>query len=157
MVFPSGYAANLGWVQSLVRAGDVVVYDEYSHTSFRDGLSGRSGIISSPFRHNDIRSLVDLLTGLQKSPHGDVFLPIEGLYSMDGDTAPLLELKSIAQQQGVVLVVDDAHGTGVLGTMDEERIRISLTASHNEANIDELQEALSGEFDGPTSQRGLKA
>ena len=52
---------------------------------------------------------MDLLTGLQKSTHGDVLLFIEGLYSMDGDTARLLELKSIAQQQGVVLVVDDAQ------------------------------------------------
>jgi glycine C-acetyltransferase len=115
MLFPSGFAANLGWIQSLVRPGDVVVYDEYSHTSFRDGLSARSGVVSAHFRHNDLASLVDVLTGIEASARRDVFLFVEGLYSMDGDTAPLPELRSIVEERGFILVVDDAHGTGVLG------------------------------------------
>jgi glycine C-acetyltransferase len=116
VVFPTGYAANLGWVTSLVRTKDNVLFDEYCHASFIDGLK-INRIRGRAFRHNDMTHLVERLEDVSRSSNGqcDTFVVTEGVFSMDGDTARLDEILALKERYGFILVVDDAHGVGVLG------------------------------------------
>ncbi|MEW6572073.1 MAG: 8-amino-7-oxononanoate synthase [Bacillota bacterium] len=111
LVFPSGYTANMAVISALAGREDVVFCDRLCHASLLDGclLSGAKLV---RFRHNDLDSLRGLLarhTGRRR------FLITEGVFSMDGDTAPLAELHQVAVENALVFIVDDAHGTGVLG------------------------------------------
>lgn len=115
LLFPSGFAANLGWVQSLVRPNDTVIYDEYSHTSLREALRGHKRGHALAFDHNDLSSIEQALDRADRTAGSDVFVFVEGLYSMDGDIAPLPELVGLARRRGCVVAVDDAHAIGVLG------------------------------------------
>jgi len=114
VLFSSGYAANVGLVTALTGRNDVVLYDELSHASFADGLR-MSDARSVFFRHNDLLKLDELLFKHGASKAGDRFVGVEGVYSMDGDLAPLDRLVPLCKKHGAVLIVDDAHGTGVLG------------------------------------------
>ena len=120
MLFSSGYQANLAWVQGLVRAGDVVIYDELSHASFFDGLglaSSKGKIHSIAVSHNDLNSYEKALKEAKQlcNGSGQIFLTFEGVYSMDGDVCPLPGIIELAKTYGAFTVMDDAHGTGVLG------------------------------------------
>jgi glycine C-acetyltransferase len=114
VLFSSGYAANVGLVTALTGRKDVVLYDALSHASFADGLR-MSDCKSVLFPHNDGRKLDELLTKYGGSDAGDRFVGVEGVYSMDGDLAPLDVFVPMCKRHGAVLIVDDAHGTGVLG------------------------------------------
>jgi glycine C-acetyltransferase len=113
VLFGSGYAANVGLMSSIPATADVVLYDELSHASFYDGLrlGGHTGV---SFAHNDLGALEDQLEAFRDHP-GDRFVGVEGVYSMDGDLAPLDGLVALCRRYGALLVVDDAHGTGVTG------------------------------------------
>ncbi|HLP15314.1 MAG TPA: aminotransferase class I/II-fold pyridoxal phosphate-dependent enzyme [Bacteroidota bacterium] len=114
MLFSSGYNANVGLLTALLTRRDVMLFDEYSHASFVDGLSISRGH-SCMFRHNDTTQLEELLkqhTGCE----GDVFVGVEGVYSMDGDCAPLPVIVRLCRTYGARLILDDAHGTGVMGS-----------------------------------------
>ncbi|MEU2040364.1 aminotransferase class I/II-fold pyridoxal phosphate-dependent enzyme [Nocardia niwae] len=115
MVFSSGYAANVGWVTGLLRRGDVLLYDEQNHASLYDGIQlGR--VRSMAFAHNDLRHLRHRLMQIRwRNPGANVVVAVEGVYSMDGDVAPLPEIRALCDAFGAWLAVDDAHGTGVLG------------------------------------------
>jgi glycine C-acetyltransferase len=113
LVFSSGYAANVGIVSGLVNPDDMVCYDAYSHASFCDGIR-MSGAPSHRFRHNDINQLQWLLQSHRQSTT-DTFVGVEGVYSMDGDLAPLDLLIPLCKKHSAILVVDDAHGTCVMG------------------------------------------
>lgn len=113
LIFSSGYGANVGLVTGLVNSTDRVIYDAYSHASFCDGVR-MSGVQSLHFPHNDIARAEDLLR-LYSGPDHDVFVGVEGVYSMDGDLAPLDELTRMCRSRRAILMVDDAHGTGVMG------------------------------------------
>jgi len=113
LLFSSGYSANVGLVSALINHGDLVFYDEYSHASFSDGLRmARAEAIS--FKHNDMKELETLLNQKNNSS-ADIFVGVEGVYSMDGDLAPLNEVTSLCKKNKTILIVDDAHGTGVMG------------------------------------------
>jgi glycine C-acetyltransferase len=114
VLFSSGYAANVGLVTALTGRNDVVLYDELSHASFTDGLR-MSDAKSVLFGHNDVLKLDELLFKYGASKDGDRFVGVEGVYSMDGDLAPLNHLIPLCRKHGAILIVDDAHGTGVLG------------------------------------------
>jgi len=114
MIFPSGYGANVGLVTGLMGADDVVLYDVYSHASFCDGLK-MAGVNAMLFPHNDLRALRKLLERHASAQHRDLYVGVEGVYSMDGDLAPLDRLLSLCASYGARLIVDDAHGTGVMG------------------------------------------
>lgn len=114
LIFSTGYGANVGLVTGLMNAGDKVLYDAYSHASFTDGMK-MAGIQSSKFPHNDINRLQKMLDLHRGSLQNDVFVGVEGVYSMDGDLSPLNVLVPMCKRYGAILVVDDAHGTGVLG------------------------------------------
>jgi glycine C-acetyltransferase len=115
MLFSSGYAANVGWLTGLMRRGDILVHDEQSHASLIDGIQlGR--VRSTPFSHNDIDDLKLRLTHVRRrDADANVVVAVEGVYSMDGDIAPLPVIKEVCDDFGAWLAVDDAHGTGVLG------------------------------------------
>lgn len=113
VLYGSGYSANVGLMSSIPTHGDTVIYDELSHASFIDGLAlgGHTGVT---FPHNDMAALDALLESFSGQP-GDRFVGVEGVYSMDGDLAPLDELVSICKKHNAILVLDDAHGTGITG------------------------------------------
>jgi glycine C-acetyltransferase len=92
---------------------DAVYYDTYSHASFCDGIR-MAGVQSYRFPHNDLAQLTRMLENRRDSA-GDVFVGVEGVYSMDGDLAPLDMLVPLCASHGAILVVDDAHGSGVMG------------------------------------------
>ncbi|NRA67155.1 MAG: pyridoxal phosphate-dependent aminotransferase family protein [Pseudobacteriovorax sp.] len=120
MLFSSGYQANLAWAQGLVRPGDVVLYDELSHASFFDGLalaSSKGSIHAVRLKHNclkDYEAKLQLAQTLVEKG-GRIFLTFEGVYSMDGDVAPIVQITDLAKKYGAFTVLDDAHGAGVIG------------------------------------------
>jgi glycine C-acetyltransferase len=114
LLFSSGYAANVGLVTGLMQKSDLVLYDAYSHASLSDGIK-MAGVPAQQFTHNDIAQLRRMLEAGKGRGTGDTYVAVEGVYSMDGDLAPLKELSALCRSYGAILIVDDAHGTGVLG------------------------------------------
>ncbi len=112
LVFNSGYAANTGVISALVGRGDVIFSDRLNHASIIDGalLSGAK-LIRYP--HNDIAALATLLE--KKRGTGRCLIVTDGVFSMDGDLAPLAGLAELKSCHDALLMVDDAHGCGVLG------------------------------------------
>ena len=111
LVFNSGYVANLGLFQTVPKKQDVVLYDEYIHASIRDGL--RLGVCKSyGFRHND---LTHLRERLNKFSGQRVFVVVESVYSMDGDSPDFIDLIQLKEEFGFYLIVDEAHSIGVVG------------------------------------------
>lgn len=114
LLFNSGYAANCGFFSAVPQRGDTIFYDEASHASMKDGIR-LSFAQSFSFRHNQVPDLRNKL----KRAQGDVYVAVESLYSMDGDFAPLPELAELCQEQGLYLVVDEAHTNGLYGKKGE--------------------------------------
>jgi len=113
MIFSSGYNANLGLVTGLCTPNDILIADEYSHASFFDGVKMLRGRCYT-FKHNDTAGLEQLLIKYAKEK-ANLFVAVEGVYSMDGDMDPLDIIAPLCKKNNAVLLVDDAHGTGVLG------------------------------------------
>src|SRR5256712_8801811 len=112
LVFQSGFTANLGVLQSLVREGDVIISDELNHASIIDGIR-LSKAERSIFKHRDMD---DLERHLEQHRDKRVKLVVtDGVFSMDGDIAPLAPIFQRAEQFQELLMVDDAHASGVLG------------------------------------------
>ena len=113
IVFSSGYLANLGTISALVGQKDLVVGDKYNHSSLKNGAK-LSGATAIDYAHNDIQ---DLTTKLQKyrSHYRRCLLTTDTVFSMDGDLCPLPELLSLAEEFNCMLLVDEAHATGVMG------------------------------------------
>lgn len=112
-VFGSGYLANTGILPTLAGVGDLVLCDELSHSCIRTGasLSGADVVL---FRHNDVEHVSQLLAE-HRARHPRAVIATEGVFSMDGDLAPLAVLSDIAQRYDAWLLTDDAHGIGVVG------------------------------------------
>jgi glycine C-acetyltransferase len=109
----SGFMANLATIPALVGPEDAIFSDELNHASIIDGCRlSRAQIIRYP--HCDVRALADLLER-EASKYRRRLLVTDGVFSMDGDIAPLPELARLARQYECILMVDDAHGEGVLG------------------------------------------
>jgi 8-amino-7-oxononanoate synthase len=111
LLFSSGYMANLGTLQALLRDGDLCVQDKLNHACLLDGAN-LSGATLARYVHADVAS-----ASRQLATAGDVpaLLATDGVFSMDGDIAPLGELAALCEAQSATLMVDDAHGLGVLG------------------------------------------
>lgn len=113
VLFSSGYNANVGLLTAILNKNDLVLFDEYSHASFVDGLH-MSKARGMSFKHNDITELKKLLLE-NRNITGDLYVAVEGVYSMDGDLSPLNVIAPLCKQYNAILIVDDAHGTGVMG------------------------------------------
>jgi glycine C-acetyltransferase len=113
LVFNSGYAANLGVIPALVGAADALVSDALSHASIVDGARLSKASVHV-FPHADLDALDAALRRASRERRR-VLLAIDGVYSMDGDVAPVAEMLSLARGHGAMLLLDDAHGTGTLG------------------------------------------
>ena len=122
MIFSTGYSANLGIVTALANQNDMVIYDELSHASFLDAIR-MAHVDAAGFGHNNLEQLLSLCES-NKHKYKNLFLGIEGVYSMDGDLAPLDRIMPISKKYNAVIMLDDAHGTGILGD------RGSGTAEH---------------------------
>lgn len=112
LVFSTGMQVNLGTISAVVGRGDIVILDKEDHASIYDGAILSSGKIER-YRHNDIAQLSYLLEHLPEHP--GKLLIVDGLFSMEGDIAPLPEIIPLCKKYGVRLMVDDAHAMGVLG------------------------------------------
>jgi glycine C-acetyltransferase len=113
LAWSSGYAANLGVIPALVGKGDAVVSDALSHASIIDGCRlSRADVFV--FAHGDLAALDTVLRDAARD-HRRVLLAIDGVYSMDGDVAPVAEMVAAAKRHGAIVLLDDAHGTGTLG------------------------------------------
>lgn len=121
LVFSTGYMANLGVISALVGEGDVVYADALSHASIIDGCRLSRAAVKV-FPHNDVNALEEVLKS--ESGFRRKLVVVDGVYSMDGDLAPLSDLTKLVKNHDAMLMLDDAHGTGVLGK------RGSGTAEH---------------------------
>ncbi|MCE9648261.1 MAG: 8-amino-7-oxononanoate synthase [Parvibaculum sp.] len=113
VIFGSGYLANLGIIPSLTGAGDLILADELSHSCLLAGTK-LSGAASHIFRHNDLAHAEALLAAHRGSAKHCLILT-DGVFSMDGDLAPVMELAALANKYDAWLMTDDAHGIGVVG------------------------------------------
>ncbi len=111
MLFPSGYAGNVGAIQALMQRGDVLVIDEKCHRSIVDGVQLAGAKLAS-FRHNDSESLDEVL-----DRHSDkrCMVVLEGVYSMDGDVAHLPSLVPVCEAHDVPIYLDEAHSSLIFG------------------------------------------
>jgi len=117
LVFNSGYSANTGIIPALAGSGDMILSDELNHASIVDGARlSNAGV--KIYRHRDMNHLEKLLKTFYlsgKSKGGQSLIVTDTVFSMDGDIAPLKDIVSLAEKYNALLMVDDAHGTGVLG------------------------------------------
>ena len=110
LLYSSGYAANVGIISALMRAGDLVVTDRLSHASIIDGIALSKATVRY-FRHNDPEDLDQKLRGFQ----GRKLVIVEGVYSMDGDLADLPAIVEVAKRHGARIMIDEAHSAFLFG------------------------------------------
>jgi 8-amino-7-oxononanoate synthase len=113
LTFGSGYLANIGIIPALVGRGDLIITDRLSHASIYDGCL-LSGARTIRFRHNDLPHLEQILKE-KRSQFNNCLIVVESIYSMDGDRCPLVELVQIKKRFDFMLMVDEAHATGIYG------------------------------------------
>lgn len=111
LVFSTGFMANLGTLTTLSEPKDTIYIDKLCHASLYDGCR-LSGATIKRYPHNNLAKLEQLLNS---HTAGRSIIVTDGVFSMDGDCAPLADIKQLAVEYGSLLIVDDAHGTGVLG------------------------------------------
>ncbi|MEV0523448.1 aminotransferase class I/II-fold pyridoxal phosphate-dependent enzyme [Streptomyces sp. NPDC050439] len=123
IVYPGGYAANLGAISALVKSYDTLVVDKLNHMSITDGAR-LAGATRRIYRHNDMADLERTLEHGAGQGRGGTLIVADGVFSMHGDVCDLPEIVRLAKQYDARVMIDDAHATGVLGT------RGSGTAEH---------------------------
>jgi len=116
LVYQTGFAANAGLIPQLVGEGDLVVSDELNHGSIIDGIR-LSKAERAIFKHKNVDDLRRVLREAEErdTPPKKILVVTDGVFSMDGDIAPLDEIVEAAEEHGAMIYVDDAHGDGVLG------------------------------------------
>lgn len=113
LVLVSGHATNVTFVGNFCGKGDLIVYDALAHNSIHEGCR-MSDAVCKAFPHNDVTALESILRA-QRDKFAKVLIVCEGVYSMDGDVAPVPEYVKLKKQYGCFLMVDEAHSAGVLG------------------------------------------
>jgi len=111
LIFSTGFQVNLGVISALVGKDDIVIIDKMDHASIIDGCRLSFGEVKK-FKHNDMSDLERLLTEYEDK---DKLIVVDGVFSMEGDIANLPEIVALAKKYGARIMVDDAHGIGVLG------------------------------------------
>lgn len=130
LFFGGGYGANTLLFSTLPQRDDLVVYDELIHASAHEGMRlGRAQ--TAEFAHNDVNAAADAIAGWRRSGGtGTAWIAVESLYSMDGDRAPLTDIAALAQREGAMLLIDEAHATGVFG-LDGRGLAADLDGCEN--------------------------
>ncbi len=113
LVYSTGYLTNLGSISALIDKGDVAILDKEAHACIVDGARLGFGDVKR-FRHNDVRDLERVLSTVPAK--AAKLVVVDGLYSMEGDVAPLPDIVRVCREFNARILVDDAHGIGVLGT-----------------------------------------
>src|ERR1700733_9615013 len=113
VVFQSGFTANAGTVSSILGKEDFIISDELNHASIIDGARLSRAKIKV-FRHKDVAHAEEILKEIQNEP-GRKLIITDGVFSMDGDIGVLPQLTALAEKYGAIMMVDDAHASGVLG------------------------------------------
>lgn len=114
IVFPTGYMANVGAISAMAGEGDVIVCDKLNHASIIDGAR-LSGALLRTYPHKNLERLEAILEKSSSRSRGKRLVITDGVFSMDGDIAPIREIIEISQRFDAILMLDDAHATGVLG------------------------------------------
>jgi len=142
LIYPTGYMANLGAIQTIVQHDDVILSDEFNHASIIDACKLTHGKIFV-YKHNNIEDLESKIRLKQKR----IFIITEGIFSMDGDFANLKQIVEIAEKKNALIIMDDAHGDFVVGQDGKG----SASRLHVEKKIDLYISSLSkglGSFGG---------
>ncbi|MGY6648926.1 aminotransferase class I/II-fold pyridoxal phosphate-dependent enzyme [Wenyingzhuangia sp. IMCC45574] len=113
LLYNSGYDANVGLFSAVLQKNDVLLFDELIHASVRDGIR-MSNASTYKFKHNDLEDLEKKLKRFSEKST-ELYVAIETVYSMDGDTAPLKEIVDLCEQYKAHLIIDEAHSGGVFG------------------------------------------
>ncbi|KRB86946.1 8-amino-7-oxononanoate synthase [Sphingomonas sp. Root710] len=115
LFFSTGFAANSAIFSTLPAGRDLIVHDELIHASAHEGMRlGRAATVAAA--HGDVQAFADAIRDWRAAGNkGRVWIAVESLYSMDGDTAPLTELTALADREEAFLIIDEAHATGVFG------------------------------------------
>jgi glycine C-acetyltransferase len=116
LVYQTGFAANAGLIPQLVGKGDLIISDELNHGSIIDGVR-LSHAERGVYKHSNMQDLQRVLDETEKHnpPYRRILIITDGVFSMDGDMAPLDEIAKLGAEHGAMIYVDDAHGEGVLG------------------------------------------
>ena len=122
LIFNSGYDANVGFFGAVPQRNDIILYDELSHASIRDGIQ-LSNAKSYKFKHNDFEDLEELIHRFQ-SDSAEIYIVTESVFSMDGDCPNLEELAALSKKYNCNLVVDEAHALGVFGNYGEGLVQM---------------------------------
>jgi glycine C-acetyltransferase/8-amino-7-oxononanoate synthase len=143
LLFNSGYAANTGILQGLFGADDIIFSDALNHASIIDGcrLSSARTIV---YPHADVAALEELLAAEFPKRRGKWVIVTDGVFSMDGVIAPLAELVRLKEKYDTLLMVDDAHGTGVLGATGRGSAELCACANAIDLQMGTLGKALGG-------------
>ncbi len=125
LIFNSGYDANVGFFGAVPQRNDIILFDELSHASIRDGIQ-LSNAKSYKFQHNDFEDLERLIQKLRPKTQDleSIYIVTESVFSMDGDTPNLEELVSICNKYNCFLIVDEAHALGVFGDCGEGLVQM---------------------------------
>lgn len=118
LLFGSGYTANIGLLQAIVSPDDLIVSDERNHASLIDGIR-LTKAATSVVPHQDLNALQEALA---KPKKGRAFVITESVFSMDGDLTPLCDVCAIADRAGALVIVDEAHATGMYGVRGSGRV-----------------------------------
>lgn len=141
LYFGGGFIANTALFSTLPARGDLIVYDELIHASAHEGMR-LSKAEARAVRHNDAQGFDDAITAWRATGGtGQPWIAIESLYSMDGDRAPIAELAAIADRHDAMLIVDEAHATGVLGP-DGRGLAADLEGRENVVTVHTCGKAL---------------
>lgn len=151
LIFNTGYMTNLGVIYALTKENDVIFSDQLNHASIIDGTRISKAKVKV-YKHKDTKDLENLiLDEIESNNDGNLFIVSDGVFSMDGDIAPLPELVEIADEYNCTLIIDDAHATGVIGKTGKgtveyykDKTGIDLTESVD-LQIGTLSKALASE------------
>lgn len=142
IVFPGGYAANVGIISALCGKGDVVINDAANHASIFDGCL-LSGADIKVYPHGSMKYLERILNRLPEEQKGRLIVT-DGVFSMHGDTAPLPQIVELARKYGARVMVDDAHGIGVVGPTGRGTAELHGCLGDIDLNVGMLSKAPGG-------------
>jgi glycine C-acetyltransferase len=142
LIYPTGYMANLGSISAIAKKGDLILSDELNHASIIESckLSDAKIVV---YKHNDMNDLTKKIKIKSKNK----FIITEGVFSMDGDLAPLKEITEISQKTNAITIVDDAHGDFVIGKEGKGTPEYFKVAKKIDLYISSLSKGL-GSFGG---------